>query len=419
VYLDHQGHPSSNPVTLYTLSDVNGNVVALADQHGRLAAQYTYEPDGRLRSAEIPAAPATGPPPAPGEWAATIAAARLNRLGFQGLWAERIDVEGATTDTPTAGLDPLGISDASPWPNTTGLLGGTPPETHEVLYFARNRFYSPALNRWTHADPNALGVPVLGTLWWNGGTPTPPAAHFDLTSHYADGLNTHAAFGSNPLTKSDSLGLYVTPLDMMMIGNDVRQHASAIIGNYAFDLEMNSDWALDWSAPDHEHSHAGTGWWTPADEPHGWDGEGSGPLMASVGAARGLTAMMARPRVTRAMATAMGRVAEDAHHIVMQVLGGMRGKNGSRIPMAEPLHDAFHNDLNLIIRKHLGAPGNTKYQDMIPIIDSISTQRLVAFRREIYALMDQYEHAAPGLKAFFRRELWRQRMLGNRQGVFR
>jgi hypothetical protein len=213
VYLDGQGHPSSNPVTLYTLSDVNGNVVALADQHGRLAAQYTYEPDGRLRSAEIPAAPATGPPPAPGEWPATIAAARLNRLGFQSLWAERIDVEGATTDTPTAGLDPLGISDATAWPATTNLLGGTPPETHEVLYFARNRFYSPSLNRWTHADPNALGVPVLGTLWYHGGTPQPPSAHFDLTSHYADGLNTHAAFGGNPFANGDPLGLSLISLN--------------------------------------------------------------------------------------------------------------------------------------------------------------------------------------------------------------
>ncbi|MBY0261616.1 MAG: hypothetical protein K2Q20_04700, partial [Phycisphaerales bacterium] len=117
VYLDGEGLPSPNPVTLYTLSDVNGNVVALADRLGRLAAQYSYEPDGRLRSAEIPSAPATGPPPGVDEnWPAVIAAARSSRLGFQGLWAERVDVEGAGISDPTAGLDPLGVGDAEPWP---------------------------------------------------------------------------------------------------------------------------------------------------------------------------------------------------------------------------------------------------------------------------------------------------------------
>jgi hypothetical protein len=269
VYLDGQGQPSSNPVILYTLSDVNGNVVALADGQGRLAAQYTYEPDGRLRSAEIPAAPATGPPPAPGEWPATIAAARLNRLGFQGLWAERIDVEGATTDTPTAGLDPLGISDATAWPAAPGpipLLGGSPRDTHEVLYFARNRFYSPSLNRWTHADPNALGVPVLGSLWWNGGTPTPPAAHFDLTSHYADGLNTHAAYRGDPLGQQDPTGLFAAATlgaaaQVLPGPSDfIRSALQSLVGEYSSRLEWDAESASDWALPDDAYSRTDSKW---------------------------------------------------------------------------------------------------------------------------------------------------------------
>ncbi|MBY0261613.1 MAG: hypothetical protein K2Q20_04685, partial [Phycisphaerales bacterium] len=116
---------------------------------------------------------------------------------------------GAGISDPTAGLDPLGVGDAEPWPGAGGLLGGAVAATHEVVYFARNRFYSPGLNRWTAADPNAMGVPVLGSLWWGGSRPHAPDAAFDLTSHYADGMRVHSAYAGDPLGEQDPRGLSI------------------------------------------------------------------------------------------------------------------------------------------------------------------------------------------------------------------
>ncbi|MBX3387653.1 MAG: hypothetical protein KF768_13880 [Phycisphaeraceae bacterium] len=218
VYLDADGNPSFGqpPITLYTLRDANFNVVALADEYGRLAAQYTYDPHGKVRSAELMANPATGPPIAavydadPNAttstyWNRVLAAARTNRLGFQGLPAERLDVDGPW-------LDPLGTDGLASWGGgtNTGILGGVPPASHEVVYHARNRVFSPRHQRFTSVDPNATGVPILDGLSFGGIAIGPSSIDPDYLAHFGDGMNAHAAFASNPIGLCDPLGLFTT-----------------------------------------------------------------------------------------------------------------------------------------------------------------------------------------------------------------
>ncbi|MBY0260889.1 MAG: hypothetical protein K2Q20_00995, partial [Phycisphaerales bacterium] len=178
---------------------------------------------------------------------------------------------GAGISDPTAGLDPLGVGDAEPWPGApsgaSGLLGGAVASTHEVVYFARNRFYSPGLNRWTAADPNAMGVPVLGAEWWGGEEPWVPAAEPDSLLHYRDGMNVHAAHLGNPLSISDPLGLFglasigigsTTAGDLYSdhgdrvndVGGSIQERAARMLADVAFDQTLDFFWASDWDSPD-------------------------------------------------------------------------------------------------------------------------------------------------------------------------
>jgi hypothetical protein len=107
---------------------------------------------------------------------------------------------------------------------------------------------------------------------------------------------------------------------MMLMGNDVRKHASALVGNYAFEMEMDLDWASDWSAPDHEYSRLGEGWWNFSNELEGPSGlpsrEGTAygdQPMAVVGGFAAAGRSLGRV----AIRTATSKVVQ-AHHVVVQ-----------------------------------------------------------------------------------------------------
>ncbi|HMN41861.1 MAG TPA: colicin E5-related ribonuclease [Phycisphaerales bacterium] len=185
------GNPAGNdtaPVTLYVLSDHNANVIGLTDVYGRVVAQYAYSPYGELLATEY------FTPDMTSLATESRAAARLNRLGHQGLRMERFDrpwegaVDFTTVDTTSS--------------------GGT--GSYRALANSRNRMYDPAEGRFISVDPNGLSLPVSSARVF-GGMPFPVAAiRHSLADHFADGMNGHVALGSNPQKFVDAAGLEFT-----------------------------------------------------------------------------------------------------------------------------------------------------------------------------------------------------------------
>jgi hypothetical protein len=231
-------------------------VVGLADEVGRLIWQYAYTPFGELRHSE----PMTTSPPD------ALTAAATNRIGHHGLRFERYD-------TPWAGA----MQDASayPLPATTSTI---PPDVYTPVhghYHNRNRMYSPALGRFMSRDPNALGTPVLSDLSFGGMALDASDVSADITGHYGDGINTHAAYAANPLVRTDSLGLwyddFVEGVDVALNGlatasavtdihGLVQGMAEELIEQYSANISGDVDWALDWSQSDNTHSRMSSRW---------------------------------------------------------------------------------------------------------------------------------------------------------------
>lgn len=186
VYTDaHTPEGDTTPTILYALTDPQGTVVGLTNSAGHLVRQYAYTPHGELSHTDQFSGPDISP--------ADLAAAASNRIGHQGLRLERLDAPwlGAMTEAYVASAPPTG------------------PPPPFALYHNRNRMYSPAWGRFTARDPNALGAPVLNDLAFNGQPLTLSGLTPDSAAHYADGLNTHAAYGGNPLIASDPSGLFL------------------------------------------------------------------------------------------------------------------------------------------------------------------------------------------------------------------
>jgi hypothetical protein len=143
--------------TAFVVQDANFNVVALVDPQGQLLRQYDYDPYGQPIAAD------------------NLGAFGHNRIGHQGLFADRFDA-----DAPAADL----------------AVGA------ELLYYARNRDYSPRLGRWVQRDPNGSGS---DTLTWSV---RPELRRFDLLAVYMDGLSLHVYTRSTPTGATDPYGLF-------------------------------------------------------------------------------------------------------------------------------------------------------------------------------------------------------------------
>jgi hypothetical protein len=89
----------------------------------------------------------------------------------------------------------------------TALLA---PGGATVLYYNRNRWYSPSLGRFTSRDPNETTQPVVLSAY-NGTTPYAGVTPAAIEQHYGDGLNRFAYLMSNPITGSDPMGLSSDP----------------------------------------------------------------------------------------------------------------------------------------------------------------------------------------------------------------
>ncbi len=151
-----------------------GTVRAYTDANGEMVRQYRFDAFGNLLNLDtFPLASGSG-----------LFANFRNRIGHQGLFAERVD---ASTTATTL----------SPNPNA------------QIWYQSRSRWYVPELGRFMTSDPNATGVPTMNSLAMLGTTPTgPPSGSFDWESHYGDGWDTWTSYGANPVMGQDPSGLF-------------------------------------------------------------------------------------------------------------------------------------------------------------------------------------------------------------------
>ncbi len=193
---DPLGGTGVEPETYYYLQDANYNVVAVvAPASGpnspAVLWQYTYGPYGDVLAAD---AHPTLPLP-------------VNRIGHQGLFFERLTTGSVATPMLAVGA--------------------------RGLYNSRNRWLHVELGRFVTRDPAEAAMPIITALAFNGdsiagGTPTLP---FSPTGHYADGFNLYEFVGSNPVNRSDPLGLqWGIDDDIDDLVNDLTGHKLYALG---------------------------------------------------------------------------------------------------------------------------------------------------------------------------------------------
>lgn len=74
----------------------------------------------------------------------------------------------------------------------------------------------PQLGRFLQRDPNASGQIVMNdATWFHGRAPFVGKPFVDMRTMYGDGMNLYEYLGSNPLTRSDPMGLSWDPFDMV------------------------------------------------------------------------------------------------------------------------------------------------------------------------------------------------------------
>jgi len=157
-----------NQQFMYMLQDANYNVAAILNapadpqsQAPTVLAEYTFDPYGQPECANERG----------------LTAGTQNSAGHQGLFFYTFD--------PRFSL--LGS-------NATGL------------YYNRNRWYSPRLQRFTSRDPNETAAPILDALLMNAASASTLLDAFSPTGHFGDGMNLYAYQGLNPVNGSDPLG---------------------------------------------------------------------------------------------------------------------------------------------------------------------------------------------------------------------
>ncbi|MFO0836598.1 MAG: polymorphic toxin-type HINT domain-containing protein [Phycisphaerales bacterium] len=162
----------------YALQDAGGDIVALCDVPtsgtARVAGQWTYDAYGSVIFAEH-----------------LVAHAPLH-CGHKAAFVERLDV---------------------------GVYSSSSSENHRLIPFAhsishmRNRVYAPGIGRFLQPDPNATAAVLLEASSYHGRGIGATLAAFSMEDMYGDGMNLYEYLGSNPVNRSDPMGLSWDPFD--------------------------------------------------------------------------------------------------------------------------------------------------------------------------------------------------------------
>ncbi|MEZ6233383.1 MAG: AHH domain-containing protein [Phycisphaerales bacterium] len=231
----------------YHLQDANYNVVAIAHESGFVASQRTFDPYGQvIRHQQF-----LGHPP--------------SRAGHQGLFFDRLD----------AGLTASGRLPESLV--TTAGAGGTTPVAVLGVYQNRERTYLPHLGRFGQGDPNGTAAAVFASMHSAGSGFGVEALHVSTDSIFGDGPNRHIAYGAAPLHRQDPSGLFFggvvglfAPTSTIDIYTDYNMDAlqngfgafnqlSGMLQGYSIDMELDVEWASDWSGSDLDYGASGAG----------------------------------------------------------------------------------------------------------------------------------------------------------------
>ena len=159
--------------TAWVVQDVTGDVVALVEPEGVIAAQYTYGPYGEILARD------------------QVTPYRESRAGHKGLFYERLDIPSVNALT----LAPLSRG----------------------IYHCRNRSYDPYGGRFLQRDPNATGQVVAG-VGYHASLPMAGLVQPGLKQLFTDGMSADGALRSRPLRLSDPSGLLGIPDQPAPIG---------------------------------------------------------------------------------------------------------------------------------------------------------------------------------------------------------
>jgi hypothetical protein len=231
----------------FAITDAGGDMVALVDSGGssgraRVVGQWTYDAYGNVLSTDH------------------LHPHAYTRVGHKGLIFDRLNV---------------GVADRGDDGSfTPGQFVGHPGcdfDTPRIVPFARgfyhnrNRVYMPELGRFAQADPNASGQTVLSLPVYHGRAIGAGSISFSLQSRYGDGGSLFGYMGGNPWMRSDEMGLFFNPVDIggAVLMGGIRMLKGGLenmIGTYGSNMEMDFEWAMDWSLPDDFHSRIDNGW---------------------------------------------------------------------------------------------------------------------------------------------------------------
>ena len=360
----------------WCLQDAGGDVVMLARAGGAngtatCAAQWTYDAYGAVIAENV-----------------FNAGAPVSRAGHKGLFADRLDGAVVTTDGG---------------PDTKRLAVGG-----KLLYYNRNRTFSPELGRFLQSDPNATALALIGATRHHGRGFSALAGTLDLEQLYGDGASLYSYMRSDPWSGADPLGLSVrdtwwedtqdgagllwqgfqTFMSFTDAGGLVGSMLEALLENYAANLEADIDWALDWSQGDDWHSRRDDQWVTEAmvtgayrhfgmDYWLGSEPEHSGPGVASVASTLGrtapeLAAVLKRLRAgmvfsTHHQAKAVKALkglgsAWDAHHLlpVSWANALQLDENGPAVLLRKEMHQKYTTRLNQLTQELKKQPGQAR-----------------------------------------------------------
>jgi len=250
------------------------------------------------------------------------------------------------------------------------------------LYHNRNRVYVPELGRFAQADPNASGQSLLDMPVYHGRAFSAGAISFDVQARYGDGGSLYGYMGGNPWMNSDSMGLFFSPVDLvgtLVMGaiRTLRGGVENMITTYAMNLELDVDWAMDWSQSDDWHTRGDNLWVAESFKEGMWGGLqdwlnedvmglidpfGIGGIDFDLGPMATRT-----PRSWNRAAIAANATGKVAHHVITMYRRGqefsrkLSRKYNFRIDLQNPRH----NFLALGPTTHGGGRHRTVYSNRV------------------------------------------------------
>jgi len=161
--------------------------------------------------------------------------------------------------------------------------GGAGASAVKVIYHVRNRVYEPALGRWMQSDPNATGMVLVEAVAYHGRGLGAGVAALSMQGRYGDGASLYGYLGSSPWDRSDAMGLdwedwwrdtkeglgvlvngYQTVSSLTDIHGLIQESVRSLVNDYSMNMELDADWASDWSRSDDEHTRGDDRWVTAA-----------------------------------------------------------------------------------------------------------------------------------------------------------